>query len=167
MGSKVTLKCVHHCLSKWKSLNLAHVSLLNLGKGRTEFVVLIIMMMMMISIYNNNNNNNNDNNNDILFHNFMWQASTSEMFGKVQEIPQTEKTPFYPRSPYGKITLLLLGTKPQCPGGRYPSSRGYIFTVWAVVRKVASANNRSIFYLAPFNFLSCMREIQHAISGQN
>ena len=31
----------------------------------------------------------------------MYQASTSEMFGKVQEVPQTEKTPFYPRSPYG------------------------------------------------------------------
>ena len=30
-----------------------------------------------------------------------YQASTSEMFGKVQEIPQRETTPFYPRSPYG------------------------------------------------------------------
>jgi GDPmannose 4,6-dehydratase len=30
-----------------------------------------------------------------------YQASTSEMYGKVQEIPQTETTPFYPRSPYG------------------------------------------------------------------
>ena len=30
-----------------------------------------------------------------------YQAGTSEMFGKVLEIPQTEKTPFYPRSPYG------------------------------------------------------------------
>ncbi|HHB78870.1 MAG TPA: GDP-mannose 4,6-dehydratase [Saprospiraceae bacterium] len=30
----------------------------------------------------------------------IYQASTSELFGKVQEIPQTEKTPFYPRSPY-------------------------------------------------------------------
>jgi GDPmannose 4,6-dehydratase len=30
-----------------------------------------------------------------------YQASTSEMFGKVQEVPQTEKTPFHPRSPYG------------------------------------------------------------------
>ena len=30
-----------------------------------------------------------------------YQASTSEMFGKVQESPQTEETPFYPRSPYG------------------------------------------------------------------
>ena len=31
----------------------------------------------------------------------MYQASSSEMFGKVQETPQTEKTPFWPRSPYG------------------------------------------------------------------
>ena len=30
-----------------------------------------------------------------------YQASTSEMFGKVQAIPQSETTPFYPRSPYG------------------------------------------------------------------
>jgi GDPmannose 4,6-dehydratase len=30
-----------------------------------------------------------------------YQASSSEMFGKVREIPQTERTPFYPRSPYG------------------------------------------------------------------
>jgi GDPmannose 4,6-dehydratase len=30
-----------------------------------------------------------------------YQAGTSEMFGKVQEVPQTETTPFYPRSPYG------------------------------------------------------------------
>ena len=34
-----------------------------------------------------------------------YQASTSEMFGKVQETPQTEKTPFYPRSPYGVSKL--------------------------------------------------------------
>ena len=31
----------------------------------------------------------------------LYQASSSEMFGKVQEVPQTETTPFYPRSPYG------------------------------------------------------------------
>jgi len=30
-----------------------------------------------------------------------YQASTSELYGKVQEVPQTERTPFYPRSPYG------------------------------------------------------------------
>ena len=34
-----------------------------------------------------------------------YQASTSEMFGKVQEMPQTEMTPFYPRSPYGVAKL--------------------------------------------------------------
>ncbi len=34
-----------------------------------------------------------------------YQASTSELFGKVMEIPQTEKTPFYPRSPYGVAKL--------------------------------------------------------------
>ena len=42
----------------------------------------------------------------IKFHGFekltkFYQAGTSEMFGKVQEIPQDEQTPFYPRSPYG------------------------------------------------------------------
>ena len=34
-----------------------------------------------------------------------YQASTSEMFGKVQQVPQTEATPFYPRSPYGIAKL--------------------------------------------------------------
>lgn len=34
-----------------------------------------------------------------------YQASTSELYGDVQEIPQTEKTPFYPRSPYGVSKL--------------------------------------------------------------
>ena len=34
-----------------------------------------------------------------------YQASTSEMFGMVQEVPQTEKTPFYPRSPYAVSKL--------------------------------------------------------------
>jgi GDPmannose 4,6-dehydratase len=35
----------------------------------------------------------------------IYQASTSELFGKVQEVPQTENTPFYPRSPYGVAKL--------------------------------------------------------------
>ena len=34
-----------------------------------------------------------------------YQASTSEMFGKVQATPQNEQTPFYPRSPYGVSKL--------------------------------------------------------------
>ena len=42
----------------------------------------------------------------IKFHRFekitkFYQAGTSEMYGKVKQVPQTEKTPFYPRSPYG------------------------------------------------------------------
>jgi len=36
---------------------------------------------------------------------WFYQASTSELFGKVQETPQTEKTPFYPRSPYSVAKL--------------------------------------------------------------
>ena len=35
----------------------------------------------------------------------IYQASTSELFGKVQEVPQNENTPFYPRSPYGVAKL--------------------------------------------------------------
>lgn len=39
-----------------------------------------------------------------------YQASTSELFGKVQEAPQSEKTPFYPRSPYGVAKLFAYWT---------------------------------------------------------
>jgi GDPmannose 4,6-dehydratase len=35
----------------------------------------------------------------------LYQASTSELYGLVQEVPQTEKTPFYPRSPYAVAKL--------------------------------------------------------------
>ena len=38
----------------------------------------------------------------------LYQASTSELYGKVQEVPQSETTPFYPRSPYGKSSFLYL-----------------------------------------------------------
>jgi GDPmannose 4,6-dehydratase len=38
-------------------------------------------------------------------HTRIYQASTSELYGKVQEIPQSESTPFYPRSPYGVAKL--------------------------------------------------------------
>ena len=38
-------------------------------------------------------------------HTKIYQASTSELYGMAQEIPQTEKTPFYPRSPYGVAKL--------------------------------------------------------------
>lgn len=36
-----------------------------------------------------------------------YQASTSELYGKVVETPQNEKTPFYPRSPYGTLNMLI------------------------------------------------------------
>ena len=36
----------------------------------------------------------------------LYQASTSELFGKVREVPQNENTPFYPRSPYGVSKLM-------------------------------------------------------------
>jgi len=39
-----------------------------------------------------------------------YQASTSELYGKVMEVPQTEKTPFYPRSPYGVSKLYAYWT---------------------------------------------------------
>ena len=38
-----------------------------------------------------------------------YQASTSEIFGKVQETPQKETTPFYPRSPYGAASYMPTG----------------------------------------------------------
>ena len=38
-----------------------------------------------------------------------YQASTSELYGKVQEIPQSETTPFYPRSPYGVAKYMGFG----------------------------------------------------------
>ena len=40
----------------------------------------------------------------------LYQASTSELYGKVQEIPQSETTPFYPRSPYGRYITYIRHT---------------------------------------------------------
>ena len=40
-----------------------------------------------------------------------YQASTSELFGKVQEIPQRETTPFYPRSPYAAASSTRIGSR--------------------------------------------------------
>ena len=46
-----------------------------------------------------------------------YQASTSELYGKVQEVPQRETTPFYPRSPYGVGQALCLLDHGQLPRG--------------------------------------------------
>ena len=43
--------------------------------------------------------------NNLINHTRIYQASTSELYGKVQEIPQNEETPFYPRSPYAVAKL--------------------------------------------------------------
>lgn len=40
-----------------------------------------------------------------------YQASTSEMYGKVVETPQNENTPFYPRSPYGRLIVCFLSNQ--------------------------------------------------------
>ena len=48
-----------------------------------------------------------------------YQASTSELYGKSQEVPQNEKTPFYPRSPYGVAKLYAFWiVKNYCFGKR-------------------------------------------------
>ena len=84
---------------------------------------------------------------------------------------------------------MLSATELRVLGRVYPASRGYIFAVWAGVQKVASADNIldpstyglgtiSLLYMRrralgrdccrqPFNFLSCMLEIRHAIRKQN
>src|SRR5674476_1193855 len=63
-----------------------------------------------------------------------YQASTSELYGKVQEIPQTEKTPFYPRSPYAAAKLYaywicLLYTSPS------PRDRQISYAVFCLKKK--------------------------------
>lgn len=60
-----------------------------------------------------------------------YQASTSELFGKVQEIPQTETTPFYPRSPYGNTQTLMYTM--------------YCSSLWKHTHGLPN-----MFYLAPF-----------------
>lgn len=77
-----------------------------------------------------------------------YQASTSELYGKVQEIPQTETTPFYPRSPYGNarwckavVTMLLHLTlnifpSDECAGALTGSTSISYLCLWVVyVRK--------------------------------
>ena len=49
-----------------------------------------------------------------------YQASSSEMYGKVREMPQTENTPFYPRSPYACAKVYALLADGQLPRGLRP-----------------------------------------------
>jgi GDPmannose 4,6-dehydratase len=82
-----------------------------------------------------------------------YQASTSELFGKVQEIPQTENTPFYPRSPYGVAKLFSFWTVKNyreaynlfaCNGilfNHESPRRGKIFVTRKITQGVAGIKN--------------------------
>ncbi len=79
----------------------------------------------------------------------IYQASTSELFGLVQETPQTEKTPFYPRSPYGvsKLYAYWIGVNYREAYGMFvsngilfnheSSTRGHRFVTRKITRAVA------------------------------
>src|SRR6266576_846353 len=71
-----------------------------------------------------------------------YQASSSEMFGKAQMVPQNEKTPFWPRSPYGVAKLF----SPERSRARSPRSsrvckRNYFLEIWK--RNVTGVTRRS------------------------
>lgn len=83
-----------------------------------------------------------------------YQASTSELYGKVQEIPQSEKTPFYPRSPYGvaKLYAYWITVNYREAYGMHASNgilfnhespiRGETFVTRKITRAVAAIHHR-------------------------
>ncbi len=91
----------------------------------------------------------------------IYQASSSEMFGKAQEVPQKETTPFYPRSPYGvsKLYAYWIGVNYREAYGMFISNgilfnhesprRGENFVTKKIVRAVAeiAAGKRTILDL--------------------
>jgi GDPmannose 4,6-dehydratase len=95
----------------------------------------------------------------------IYQASTSEMFGKVQEIPQKETTPFYPRSPYGCAKLYAYWTTKNyreaygiyaCSGilfNHESPRRGETFVTRKITRglKAMSEGNQTVLKLGNLN----------------
>jgi len=95
----------------------------------------------------------------------IYQASTSEMFGKVQQIPQSEITPFYPRSPYGvaKVYGYWIVKNYRESYGLHASSgilfnhesprRGETFVTRKITRGLSriSAGKQDILYLGNLN----------------
>ncbi len=95
----------------------------------------------------------------------IYQASTSEMFGKVQEIPQKETTPFYPRSPYGvaKVYGYWIVKNYRESYGLHASSgilfnhesprRGETFVTRKITRGLSSISTgqQSVLYLGNLN----------------
>ena len=89
-----------------------------------------------------------------------YQASTSELFGKVQEIPQKEITPFYPRSPYAcaKLFAYWIVVNYRESYGMHPkfSDKIICYTV------------SEIFFLAFFSFkISFCMSFGHTVSGSS
>lgn len=94
-----------------------------------------------------------------------YQASTSELYGKVQEIPQTETTPFYPRSPYGvaKIYAFWITKNYREAYNMYACSgilfnhesprRGHNFVTQKIVQGLNSIANgkQDVLYLGNLN----------------
>lgn len=103
----------------------------------------------------------------------IYQASTSEMYGKVKESPQTEKTPFHPRSPYGiaKLYAFWMGLNYREAYGMYISNgilfnhespiRGETFVTRKITRAVARIHLGSQEKLYLGN-LSALRDWGHA-----
>ena len=103
----------------------------------------------------------------------IYQASTSEMYGLVQEIPQTETTPFYPRSPYGcaKVYAYWLTKNYREAYGMYACTgilfnhesprRGETFVTRKIVRGLSriSVGEQKILYLGN---LDAKRDWGHA-----
>jgi GDPmannose 4,6-dehydratase len=70
-----------------------------------------------------------------------YQASSSEMFGKVQEVPQKESTPFYPRSPYGCALIGLLSITERAMESMRPAASCSITNLRAVARLLSPARS--------------------------
>ena len=103
----------------------------------------------------------------------IYQASTSELYGKVQEIPQNEKTPFYPRSPYGVAKLYAYWITKNyreaynifaCNGILFNHEsplRGETFVTRKITRAVSRIANKKQDYLLIGN-LDSIRDWGHA-----
>jgi len=83
----------------------------------------------------------------------IYQASTSEMFGKVQEVPQRESTPFYPRSPYGAAKVYAFWiTVNYREAYSLHASNGILFNHESPVRGETFVTRKIPLSLASWNF---------------
>jgi len=80
-----------------------------------------------------------------------YQASTSELYGKVQEVPQSETTPFYPRSPYAGTLLSFHKNVSYCKWGFTSEVKGLMHIVCLIHRMSVSTQLPSNM---PFGSLS-------------